>query len=354
MTDPGMHLSWDEAVALMAAQCGVVALIGATDTGKSTLALAAANEAVRSGRRVAVVDADLGQGEIGTPGTLGLVRLVEPVATFAELKPRALAFAGDTSPFGHLLNVVQGVRRLSDHALSRGDDLVLVDTSGVVAGRVAEKLKLAKIAVLAPSLVVCLHRDREIERLVSLIRASTEARVVEVQSAPDVRVKSAVYRRIQRAHRMRRHFETARTQELEASRVRVVDAWVYTGTALPARQLKTAAEALETGVPYGEITPDGVFLCVAGRPNRKGYVVLEEEFRRKRIIVTPAIAFQNLLVGLTGPGGALLDVGILQGINFERSVISILTPARSLAEETQLHFGRLRVRPDGSELAHLR
>jgi polynucleotide 5'-hydroxyl-kinase GRC3/NOL9 len=72
------------------------------------------------------------------------------------------------------------------------------------------------------------------------------------------------------------------------------------------------------------------------------------------VTVTPAVSFRNLLVGLVGEEGHLVDVGLLQGINFERSLFSVLTPARSTAEVRQVHFGRLRVRPDGSEIGHLR
>jgi polynucleotide 5'-kinase involved in rRNA processing len=94
---------------------------------------------------------------------------------------------------------------------------------------------------------------------------------------------------------------------------------------------------------------------VHGRPSTDGLVPLQEEFgRKRRIWLTPAVVFQNLMVGLVGPGGQLLDVALLQGINFERALFSVLTPARSVSEVGQLHLGRLRVRPDGSEIAHLR
>ena len=44
---------------------------------------------------------------------------------------------------------------------------------------------------------------------------------------------------------------------------------------------------------------------------------------------------------------------MLQGVNFQRALLSILTPARSLSDVVQIHFGRIRLRPDGSEIAHL-
>lgn len=349
-------VDWNEAVERLAAQDGVVMLVGATDVGKTTLALSAANEAVRRGRRAALLDTDLGQSEVGPPGTIGVVRLEEPVAGASELRPRALAFVGAVSPTGHLLSVIQGTHRLAAHALRHRDDVVLVDTSGLVRGRLAEKLKLAKLAVLNPALVVVMERENELERLAGLLAGASDAPVLRVRSAPEVRRKSSVYRRLQRANRMRRHLEGARIQDLYASQVQTFDGWVFSGEALPARQLRVAASALGVPVPHGEITEDGLYLCVSAPPKqREGYLTLQEEFgRKRRIWVTPSSFFRNLLVGLGGPGGFLLDIGLLQGINFERSLFSVLTPARSVSEVRQLHFGRLRVRPDGSEIAHLR
>ena len=347
------HLDWDQAVELLAAQSGTVTLIGATDVGKTTLTLAAANAAVRAGRRVAVLDTDLGQSEIGPPGTIGVVRLEEPVASLGELKPRALAFVGSISPVGHLLSLVQGTRRLVYHARERGDEVVYVDTSGLVQGRMAEKLKLAKLAVLEPSLVVLVERERELERLGGLIAGATSAPVVRVRTPQDVRKKSTAYRRLQRSNRLRRQFEGARVVELDAGSVRTFDTWLYSGTALTAIQLRGAAEALKAEIVHGEITPDGVYLCAAGRIDRRGLVTVQEEFPRRRITVTPAMNFNGLLVGLVATGGHLVDVGLLQGVNFQRALLSILTPARSLSDVVQLHFGRMRLRTDGSEIAHL-
>lgn len=348
------RLSWQDAAALMAEQRGVVMVVGATDTGKTTLTLAAANRAVSAGLRVAVLDTDLGQSEVGPPGTLGVVRLEAPAATLTELKPRAMAFVGATTPVGHLLAVVQGARRLASHALERGDELVLVDTSGLVQGRLAEKLKLAKLTVLEPALVVVIQRERELERLADLMAASGRAPVVQVQSPPEAQRKSPIYRRLQRANRLRRHFATARRHELDAGQVRLFDSWFYTGEPLPARDLQRLGESLKTDVVHGEVTGDGVFLCTAGRPDPVGRREVEQEFGRRRLVLTPASSLQGLMVGLVGEGGRLIDIGILQGVNFERALFSILTPARSVAETRVLHFGRWRVRPDGSEIEHLR
>jgi polynucleotide 5'-kinase involved in rRNA processing len=202
--------------------------------------------------------------------------------------------------------------------------------------------------------VVVLQRGREAERLAALVETSTSARVARVQSVPEARRRSPVYRRTQRVNRMHRHLAGAREWELDAGRVVVFDAWLYSGEALPADRLAAAAEALRTRIPHGEVTADGVYLCAESRPDRSGFVTLAEEFGRRRVTVTPVTAFRGLLIGLVGAGGHLVDIGLLQAVHFERAALTVLSPARSVTEVRQVHVGRLRLRPDGSQIARLR
>src|SRR5262245_40577669 len=142
---PDSPLEWDAALARAGEASGCVALVGPIDTGKSTFALALANRAAEAGRRVAVVDGDVGQSEIGPPATVGLAVLDGPVGSLGELHPRGLAFVGDVSPVGHLLPVIAGTLAMARRAAELGAELTILDTSGLVHGRLGEKLKLAKL-----------------------------------------------------------------------------------------------------------------------------------------------------------------------------------------------------------------
>ena len=67
---------------------GTVLLLGATDTGKSVLARELLNRGVRAGKSVALVDADIGQSDIGPPATIGLGIPDAPVTDLAQVPPR--------------------------------------------------------------------------------------------------------------------------------------------------------------------------------------------------------------------------------------------------------------------------
>src|SRR5205807_5836674 len=103
------ELDWNAALARSAAITGTVALIGPPDSGKSTFALALANRVAEAGRAAAVIDADVGQSEIGPPGAIGMARIDRAVGALSDLRVRGLAFVGDISPFGHIWPITLGV-----------------------------------------------------------------------------------------------------------------------------------------------------------------------------------------------------------------------------------------------------
>ena len=65
---------------------GMAVVLGAPDTGKSSFCRMAAEVAVRAGRRVADLDADIGQTTVGPPGTVGL----KFIASDEDLAPEGL------------------------------------------------------------------------------------------------------------------------------------------------------------------------------------------------------------------------------------------------------------------------
>src|SRR5207302_1761848 len=171
--------------------------------------------------------ADVGQSEIGPPGAIGMARVERPVGALSDLRTRGLAFVGDTSPFGHMLPVTLGVMQLVRRARERGAELVVVDTSGLVAGRFAEKLKLAKVEAIRPELVLVFRRAEEMERLSTLLSALAD--VASVTPPPEVRRKSPAFRRARRQRQWSAWFRGASLHELIAAEVQTVDAWAFTG-----------------------------------------------------------------------------------------------------------------------------
>jgi polynucleotide 5'-hydroxyl-kinase GRC3/NOL9 len=207
------------AAALAAAAAAPVTLVmGANDTGKSTLVTRLAGALAEAGHAVGVVDADLGQSDVGPPTTVGLGRVARPLARLADAELVALEFLGVTSPATCMRQTAEATGRLVRRGLDAGCDRVLVDTSGLVDGPFGRALKRMKIDRVAPDVLVALQRGDECE---PILRAYTEAGrpvIVRLPAGP-TRPRSAAARRQARRAALDTHLAGAKPVTLDLARV---------------------------------------------------------------------------------------------------------------------------------------
>jgi polynucleotide 5'-hydroxyl-kinase GRC3/NOL9 len=203
------------------ARARVTMVIGASDTGKTTLTAYLAGMLATRGETVAVVDADVGQSEIGPPTTVGLGRVRVPLARLAHAEVVALEFVGTTSPARAVGPIAEAAAVLVGRARAGGVDRILVDTSGLVAGPLGRWLKRAKIAVVRPDLVVVVARGDESEGVAREAAARPGCAVLRVAAATAVRRRGQDERRRHRARALAGYFAGAATVALPAGVVSV-------------------------------------------------------------------------------------------------------------------------------------
>jgi polynucleotide 5'-hydroxyl-kinase GRC3/NOL9 len=183
------------AAALHAAAAAPVTLvIGANDTGKSTLVGRLAGALAARGHAVAVVDADLGQSDVGPPTTIGLGRVRGPLARLADAEVLGLEFLGVTSPATCPGATADATARLVRRARAAGFERVVVDTSGLVEGALGRALKRLKLERVAPDTLLVLQRAGECEPILDALRAPARPRVVRLPAVAPGRRSPAVRR----------------------------------------------------------------------------------------------------------------------------------------------------------------
>lgn len=283
----------DRLVDRAARDAHTVMFIGGLDSGKSTLARATAAFALRLGRSVAYLDADVSQKTVGPPATVGMKRIHEPDDLTLERMAHAdaLGFVGSTSPQDHLLPLVGALTRLSQRAHADGADLVVVDTSGMVSGIWGQLIKYYKVDMLEPDLVVGLQRGQELEPILGVLERFFGVDVQALPVHPNVTPTSVEQRMEQRERAMARYFDA----ELQRFRVKPT---VFMPTLPPLFDLTQLDRLLVglsdgqggfTGLGYLEYVPEdqGLRLIspVAEAPKalRLGSVRLEDTFRAKRV-----------------------------------------------------------------------
>lgn len=160
-------------------------LIGAMDTGKTTLAKAVINAALSNKRTVAYVDADISNSTVGPPTCVGL-KLIREQADLQDLaNPDQLHFVGGISPDRLILQAVLATAALA--AVGREQaDLVVIDTSGTISGVAGETLKYHKTELIRPDHVIATQRGGELEPIIGMLRRFFSCEVLPVPADPGV------------------------------------------------------------------------------------------------------------------------------------------------------------------------
>ena len=122
-----------------------------------------------------------------------------------------------------MLPVLVGASRLTQIAQKAGADVILHDTSGLVdPAQGGASLKLAKIDLLRPSVVFAIQRDQELEALLTPLRRSHRARVVDLRPALMARPRKIAQRQAYRAAQFARYFASAHSLIVNWERVAVL------------------------------------------------------------------------------------------------------------------------------------
>jgi polynucleotide 5'-hydroxyl-kinase GRC3/NOL9 len=202
---------------------GVILVVGAPDTGKSTFARYLYRRLCARHERVGFIGGDMGQATLGPPTTMTLA-LNEPEGdAFPPAGPRHRTFVGDVTPRGHMLPTLVGAHRLVQKACEEGATAIVFDTTGLVGPEQGGgTLKRAKIDLLHPAAVVGIQHERELEHLLHPLRPSGRTRVIDLPASRAARRRDYTVRREHRASQFRRYFADARSLEIAWQRLAIL------------------------------------------------------------------------------------------------------------------------------------
>jgi polynucleotide 5'-hydroxyl-kinase GRC3/NOL9 len=342
--------SWRPALAA-ARSGGVLFLVGAADSGKSTLAAVLADEALRADRSTAVVDADVGQSSIGPPACVGMATPGQPFGSLDMLEPEAMDFVGACSPKGHLLQCATSASRMAAAARASGAETLILDTTGMVSGPSARALKGAKIRLVDPDFVIALQVEDEAEHLVGPYRSRSRPQVLSLSASRSAKERSRDERAVRRQQKLGAYFSRGGLVELLWDRTPIENSAWTSGTPAPGHVRAHAEECLAREVLYAERRADGLFVITAGQADAADLRRLGEGFEGGARAVDAA-ALENLLVGLLGSRGETLGLGILERSDFRERGLAIYTPVNDCERIRGIRLGALQVARDGTQLAY--
>ncbi len=188
----------------------LVYVIGGNDSGKTTLCRYLSDR-LSARFSAAYINCDPGQSTVGPPACLGMALYDGGQAA------TALRFIGSTTPFRHMLQILNGSARLRDKAVEWGACKVIVDSSGFVYGSAACAFQFESIDLLQPDFVVGIAGSAgERQSLDALMRNFRNGKMAYVRLPvhPAAVKRSAEQRRAYREARFREYFRGARLRTI--------------------------------------------------------------------------------------------------------------------------------------------
>ncbi len=343
--------SWRE---LVDEVCGkrTIMIIGENDTGKSSLTLYLANKAIEKGCKPAIVDSDIGQTDLGPPGTIGLALPSSPVPSYSDMGLVDAYFVGDKTPSGHLLPMIVGTKRMIDRALELGASNVMINTTGLIRGGVGWALKYHKIEIVRPELLIGVQKRRELSQILMSIMSGE----VIIMKPPKAVGKGRSSRAAYRSLTLARYFEGAVEISVNLNDVKVVNARTLTFTedgtledvverGIGERPLFAARDDEEVVVVFGEKLDPHAFYTI-----RRLLVDTTREFR-----LIDAEKLRGIYLGLYDGKGVFAGVGRLLKIDFRRREIRAYAKAAVKPSDLgYIVFGNLVLDDSSNEIGSLR
>lgn len=279
--------AWHDLASALSGERGAAIVIGGVDSGKTVLAWWLAKQLARRAS-VAVIDADLGQSQLGPPATVGWLAPGGDRERFV--------FVGAITPEQRPLKTAAATQIACSRAREAADWLVL-DTSGWVHGSGAVSLKRAKMDLVSPTDVILIEAEpRELETIARAVPPDARCHRLEVV---DEGSKSDAARRNFRCERFAEYLEGAHMQEVH----------------------------LQGRSVYG------------GRPWRWGGAWSKL-----------SVSLRGLLIGLSDAGREGLAIGLLEDLSEQGEVLHVVCPEIDLDRVAEVGLGNIRLRPDGTQI----
>ncbi len=340
--------SWDDAAKeiLSLDKPLTVMVIGGMDSGKTSFCTFLVNEAVMNKWRTSVIDADLGQSDVGPPSTVGFNFVTEPVKDLFEIDAQDAVFVGSTSPSGAINKVIEGLTQLKDKVIEAGVDFLVINTDGWVEGEEAAAYKVRLAEKVGSSVVVGMQRGNELSPILDALHG---VKVLVIDSPQLIQPRNREKRKVLRELSYKKYLKGAKMQSFSLSWIKVIDSLLGAGGPLHHRRLETLSNLLGTRPIYSEETVATILVVL-----KKSEAVTEEQIKDaeehfgKRVKVIREGDEEGLLVGLKDEEDIFLGIGILHEVDYKRKILKIYTPMSE--KVSMLCFGQIKLNKNFREI----
>jgi len=301
-------------------------VLGTADSGKTSFCTYLINRLLREKQKVALLDGDLGQSDVGSPCSVAYAFVTKPVTDLFNLQAKNAFFVGVTSPSTAINKVVEGLNSLKKEILDNNPDVIIVNTDGWIEGEDAVNYKVQLIEELSPDIIFCIQQKDE---LTPLLNALEKFRKIAVESPSAIKQRSREKRRSLRELGYIKYLGKAKVQSLPLSWLKIEENSLL-GLSQMTENIKQARKIYELlGMKPLHFAKLKDKICIViGRSrwiNGDNLKKLEETTKKKIVVVRKGEE-EGLLVALYNDEKRFLGIGILREIDYIRRTLKIFTP----------------------------
>jgi polynucleotide 5'-hydroxyl-kinase GRC3/NOL9 len=344
--------SWDKAYEELAAiqtKPVTAIVLGTVDSGKTSFCTYLMNRLLNEKHKVAILDGDLGQSDIGPPCTLAYAFVSKHVTDLFNLEAKNAFFVGVTSPSKAVEKVIQGMTLLYAEILSGNPDFVVINSDGWVEGEEAIAYKVQLIEKINPGIIYCIQQD---EKLKPLLEAVKDFKTVVIDSPQTIKQRSREKRRSLRELGYIKYLKNARVQSIPVSWLKIEsDEILAPGKNFgDKRREREIYELLGMKPLYMVELRDKIYVVIGrNRWINPENIKRTEETVGKKVVVTFKGDEKGLLLALYNDERKFLGIGVLREIDYGRRVVKIFTPVSSGI--STVAFGKVKLDENLKEVA---
>lgn len=326
-------------------------VLGPVDSGKSSFCTYLVNRLLSEKRRVAILDGDIGQSDIGPPCTVAYTLVTRPVTDLFSLRQQDAFFVGTTSPCAVTDKVIEGLTSLKKHIMEKSPDVIIVNSDGWVEGDDALAYKLQLVKNIGPEIVFCIQQKEE---LAPVSRAVHEYRKFMIEEPATIKQRNLEKRRNLRELGYVKYLKNAKVQSLPMNWVKIEGDELYGLNKLheDARQSTRMCQLLGMKpLHFAEFR--GRISIIIGRTRWISEEKLHkvEDSLKKKVVLIHKGEEEGLLTAVYGPQRKFLGIGVLQEIDFTRKTLKICTPVSD--EISIVNIGKVKLDKNMKEVQGL-
>jgi polynucleotide 5'-hydroxyl-kinase GRC3/NOL9 len=301
-------------------------VLGTTDSGKTSFCTYLINKLTGQKKKIAVLDGDLGQSDVGPPCTVSYALVTKPITDLFNLQAKNAIFIGATSPDGVVDKVIESLSLLKKEILGSDPDFVVVNSDGWVDGEEAVKYKIQLVEKINPDAIFCIQQKDE---LAPLLNGLEKYRRTTVESPSVISQRTGEKRKNLRELGYTKYLRNAKVQSIPLGWLKIEDNDLF-GLSRGRQNGKVARRIYDLlgmkPLQFMEQS-DRISIIIGKRRwiNAENLKRIEEETKKKVVIFRKGEE-EGLLTALYNGDGRFLGIGVIQEIEYLRRTLKILTP----------------------------